>query len=193
MGIIVEREVKLPVSSWKQGESFLRAAAAHLRDLRYHEVNSLFDFPGNVLRNRGQALRLRRARGTAWLTLKEPAPGGGGLKHRHEYESVVEDADAIERLLGALGMVEQFRYEKYRQVYDVDELVACLDETPIGCFLELEGSPSSVTALARRVGLSMDDAVLQSYPELYQEHRRRKESAPRFMVFPSEESQESPS
>ena len=128
-------------------------------------------------------MRVRRARGTAWLTLKEPAPGGGGVKHRHEYESEVADPDAIERVFEALGMVEQFRYEKYRRVYDVGDVVACLDETPIGCFLELEGSVDSVTAEVERLGLTMDNAVLASYPELYEEHRRRSAEAPPFMVF----------
>ena len=187
MGIIVEREVKFPVSSWKQGEALLTGVATRIRESRYRESNSLFDFPDGSLLAKGQALRVRRARGAAWLTLKKPAPGEERLKHRHEYESAVADAEAIERVLFALGMVETFRYEKYRQVYVVGELVACLDETPIGCYIELEGSAESVTAQVERLGLSMEDAVVLSYPELYQDHRRRFAEAPRFMVFAGDE------
>lgn len=186
MGITVEREAKFPVPSWERGESRLTDATARIREGRYREINSLFDFPNGSLRGNGQALRIRRARGTAWITLKEPAPGGGRIKHRHEYESEVADPAALERVLRALGLVEQFRYEKYRQVYDLGDLVACLDETPIGCFIELEGSSDSVTVQAERMGWSMEDAVLLSYPELYEEHRRRFAGAPRFMVFPGE-------
>jgi len=60
---------------------------------------------------------------------------------------------------------------------------ACLDETPIGCYLELEGRPDSILAGAERLGLSMDHAVTLSYPELYDRHRRRFPNAPPFMVF----------
>ncbi|MGH9463803.1 MAG: class IV adenylate cyclase [Vicinamibacteria bacterium] len=186
MGIGVEREVKFLVSSWSQGETLLTGAAGRIREARYWEVNSLFDFPDGSLRAKGQALRVRRARGGAWLTLKEPAPGGGRLKHRKEYESTVADADAIEGILCALGMVEQFRYEKYRQVYDLGDLEACLDETPIGCYIELEGSAESVHDVAERLGLSQDDRIVLSYPELYEDHRRRFAEAPSFMVFPDE-------
>jgi adenylate cyclase, class 2 len=187
LGIIVEREVKFPLSSWSQGEALLTNTAARIRERRHREVNSLYDFPTGSLRARGQALRVRRARGAAWLTLKEPAPGAEGLKHRSEYESAVGDPEAIERLLEALGMVEQFRYEKYRQTYVMGELEACLDETPIGCYLELEGAPESIHAEAARLGLSMNDGVVLSYPEIYEDYRRRFAEAPAFMVFPGKE------
>jgi adenylate cyclase class 2 len=186
LGIGVEREIKFLVPSWREGETLLADAGGRIRDARYWEVNSLFDFPDGSLRAKGQALRVRRARGQAWITLKEPAPGGGGLKHRNEYESEVADADAVEGILRALGMAEQFRYEKYRQVYDVGELEGCLDETPIGCYIELEGSAESVHDVVERLGLSMGDGIVLSYPELYEDHRRRLAEAPRFMVFPDE-------
>jgi adenylate cyclase class 2 len=187
LGIRVEREVKFLVPSWRQGETLLSGASGRIREARYREVNSLFDFPDGSLRAKGQALRVRRARGVAWITLKEPAPGDGRLKHRNEYESAVADATAIEGILCALGMSEQFRYEKYRQVYDLGDLEACLDETPIGCYIELEGSAESVNDVVARLGLSMDDGIVLSYPDLYEGHRRRFAEAPPFMVFPDEE------
>jgi adenylate cyclase class 2 len=187
LGIGVEREVKFLVPSWSQGEALLTGAGGWIREARHWEVNSLFDFHDGSLRAKGQALRVRRARGGAWITLKEPAPGGGRLKHRSEYESTVADPDAIERILCALGMVEQFRYEKYRQVYDLGDLEACLDETPIGCYIELEGSAESIHEMVERLGLSINEGIVLSYPELYEDHQRRFAEAPPFMVFPNEE------
>jgi len=184
VGIGVEREIKFPISSWQAGETLLRGVAGRIREPRYREINSMFDFPDGSLRARGDALRLRRARGSAWLTFKAPVSGEARLKHRAEYESAVSDADAIERVLNALGLREQFRYEKYRQVYVVDDLEACLDETPIGCYLELEGAGGSIRALAERLGWSLEDGVVLSYPELYEAHRRRVVGAPAYMVFP---------
>jgi adenylate cyclase, class 2 len=94
-------------------------------------------------------------------------------------------------LLEALGMVEQFRYEKYRQTYVLGELEACLDETPIGCYIELEGAPDSIRAGADRLGLSMKDGEVRSYPEIYEDYRRRFGDAPSFMVFSDNAGKES--
>ena len=186
MAISVEREVKLPVSSWLEGEVLL--ASARLREKRCLEINSLFDFPDGTLRDRSQALRIRRARGSAWLTFKESARISGHVKHRNEYETTVADPDAVERTLQAIGLREQFRYEKYRQVYVLGDLEASLDETPIGFFIELEGPAESIQAAVESWGLTMNQAVVLSYPELYQEHRRQFPAAPRFMIFPDRES-----
>jgi adenylate cyclase, class 2 len=181
LAITVEREVKFPIASWQEGEAVL--GFAEILERRYRETNSLFDFPAGTLRARGQALRLRRARGFAWLTFKEQTVGPQRVKERNEYETTVADPEALVRTLGALGMTEQFRYEKYRQVYSLGDLEACLDETPIGCYIELEGPAESIETEAARLGFSMSDAILLSYPALYVEHRRRHPEAPEFMVF----------
>ena len=54
------------------------------------------------------------------LTFKGRAqPDAAGLKARPEVEVDVSDADAAQSLLDALGYVPAFRYQKYREVWDV--------------------------------------------------------------------------
>ena len=45
--------------------------------------------------------------------------------------------------------------------------VVTLDETPIGWFLELEGSPDWIDKTARQLGFSEEDYVILSYAALY--------------------------
>jgi adenylate cyclase class 2 len=60
--------------------------------------------------------------------------------------------------------------EKSRAVWERAELEACLDETPFGCYLELEGEPQAIRAAMESLGLAPDRAEPRSYPELYAAH-----------------------
>ncbi len=186
MTIGIEKEVKFRLASWEEGEKLLKERGARLLEPRHFECNSLFDFPDGVLKERGEALRLRRAGGAAWLTLKKPLPGSGRIKESSEYETALEDPDALASILSGIGLEEQFRYEKYRAVYGIGELTACLDEAPIGVYLELEGSASAIETAAQGLGLSMDEAIVLTYPALYLRHRQHSPGSPRFMLFPAE-------
>jgi adenylate cyclase, class 2 len=42
-----------------------------------------------------------------------------------------------------------------------------IDETPIGVFVEIEGSPSEIEHTAQLLGKSTGDYRLESYPRLY--------------------------
>ena len=83
-------------------------------------------------------------------------------------------------------MEEQFRCEKYRQTYRLRDIEACLDQTPIGFFIELEGEADGIEQAIRDLKLSMDRALSLGYPTLYANRRRRFPAAPRFMVFPED-------
>ena len=50
------------------------------------------------------------------------------------------------------------------------DLEACLDETPFGCYLELEGTPAAIAEVRIGLGLSEDLAEPRSYPQLYVLH-----------------------
>ena len=42
-----------------------------------------------------------------------------------------------------------------------------IDETPIGCFLEIEGDPDGITAVAAELGYRPADYVAESYVGLF--------------------------
>ena len=183
MTISLEKEVKFQIASWQEGERRLMEAGAALMQPRYFERNSLLDFPERRLENRDEALRLRRARNRAWLTYKGAAQGSGPIKQREEYETGLDDAQATEQILRCLGFIEGFQYEKYRAIYAIGQTEISLDEAPMGFYLEIEGSPTEIESVARKMGFRMADAITATYPRLYQMYREQTPQAPEFMVF----------
>jgi adenylate cyclase, class 2 len=77
---------------------------------RTHEMNTLFDLPGQPLRKRGDLLRLRKY-GKSWvLTHKSKSKEKDGPhKTRVETESRVEDGEKMEAILRALQFEPSFR------------------------------------------------------------------------------------
>ena len=162
---------------------------------RVHEMNTLYDTSDAALARREQMLRIRVTRpapregkpGSAaagkrsneqiTVTYKGPVEasahgrGRGRYKMRDEREVRLDDARAGARILEAFGLGPRFRYEKYRTTYHIASgrgaVVADLDETPIGTFLELEGSRAAIDAAARGLGFSPDDYIVETYVALY--------------------------
>jgi hypothetical protein len=58
-----------------------------------------------------------------------------------------------------------------------------LDETPIGNFLELEGSPRWIDRTARLLGFSSSDYINRSYGYLYLAFCRERRIRPKDMLF----------
>jgi adenylate cyclase class 2 len=86
-------------------------------------------------------------------------------------------------MLGSLGLRPGFRYEKYRSTFRLPGLHLDLDETPIGVFLELEGSPSAIDRTARALGYAPRDFIRATYYDLYAADCRRHGRIPRNMLF----------
>lgn len=183
-GAGVEVEIKLAVASAAEGEQRLRRAGFAPLHERAFEANSVFDTAALELIHSGRLLRLREFRGEALLTYKgetEPGPH----KRRREIETQISDAAAMQALLEALGYRVVFRYEKYRTAFarGGGGGHAFLDETPIGCFIELEGGPEWIDATAAELGFAAADYITLSYGALYREHCRQRGVDPAHMVF----------
>lgn len=184
MSIQLEQEVKFRLSSWEEGVRRLDAVGASLARPRHFESNQLFDFTDSRIAKRDSALRLRVVGDDAWLTWKGPHHGSGKIKQRREAETFLGDGRAFSVILEELGLEEQFRYEKYRAVYRWDDVEISCDDTPIGAFLEIEGTPDRIAEAASQLDLDMGQAMNLSYPKLYELHRGENPGAPEFMVFP---------
>jgi adenylate cyclase class 2 len=116
------------------------------------------------------ALRTRVYAGQTRLTWKGPKVPDALLKIRPELETGIEDGTALEAILRALGFEPFLCMEKTRNLWRRADLEACLDETPFGCYLELEGEPQAIQAAMEGLGLSVNQAETRSYPELYRAH-----------------------
>jgi hypothetical protein len=69
----------------------------------------------------------------------------------------------------------------------VRDVEVVIDRTPIGNYFEIEGPLEIIKAVATDLGMTMDQALRQSYADLYRMHRRTRADLPENMVFPPEE------
>jgi adenylate cyclase class 2 len=165
----LEIELKLRIPATGPFRPLLEALGFHEITSLQPEISVLWDRNGE-LRATGSALRTRDFAGRTRLTWKGPKVPDAMLKIRPEQETGIEDSAALEAILRALGFEPVLRMEKTRAVWERAELEACLDETPFGCYLELEGDPQAIRAAMEGLGLAPDRAEPRSYPELYQAH-----------------------
>ena len=84
-------------------------------------------------------LRVRIEDGRSFVTFKSPVDHPT-LKLREELETAVGDGERARHILERAGFRIWFRYEKYREEFALDEVVIAVDETPVGTFVEIEGS-----------------------------------------------------
>ncbi len=167
---------------------------------RQHEENLVFDRPGRSLLGEGKLLRVRRYAGQVLVTFKGPISIRDHIKHREELEFLLDSIEVFPRFLENLGFTVQFRYEKYRQILELEEsrlraaagqaqpgtgrvLKIMFDETPIGNYLELEGEEDLIHEAAARLGFARTDYITRSYSDLYDEERRKRGWSGEDMVF----------
>jgi adenylate cyclase class 2 len=173
-----EIEVKLPFDSVEVARERIASAGARAKSARRFEDNAVFDRPVEPLAGTGILLRLRRTDGRALLTLKRPVSGAHRHKVREEHETAVADPDAVTRILDGLGLRIAYRYQKYRTLFELGGVELALDETPLGCFVELEGEPDRIDEVASRLGYGPDRYVLDTYLDLH-ERAARERGVPR--------------
>jgi adenylate cyclase, class 2 len=179
-----EVEIKFRVENAETLTAGLNAAGFRLITARTHEMNTLYDQPGGKLRRRGALIRLREY-GPKWtLTYKDKTgPQSGRHKSRREIETVVENGPATDQMLEALGYKPSFRYEKYRSEWSDSNGHVVIDETPIGTFGEIEGQPQWIDSTARRLSISVDQYLKESYAELFAAWKRKTRSKAMEMTF----------
>jgi adenylate cyclase class 2 len=168
----IETEIKIPVADLEVIRRCLRAEGAGQIQPCSRESNTLFDLPDADLAGAGQALRLRSYAGEWLLTFKGTAHYQGRIKQRQELETRVEDGTVLAAILARLGLSPSVRYEKDRELWHLDGIAIALDHTPIGDFVELEGSQERLLPLARRLGLDPEAAIKGSYLSLWDTYRQ---------------------
>lgn len=205
-----EIEIKLHIFDVAALLRGLRRTGAESKG-RVFEQNTIYDRPDSAFRRTGRLLRLRletpaprttpratpalvrpRVRPSrAVLTAKAPPEVGtqraarARYKERLERELVVRQPIPWTRTLRLLGLRPSFIYEKFRTTFKLPGLHLDLDETPIGTFLELEGSPPDIDHAARALGFTPKDYIKGTYWDVYAADCRRRGRAIKNMVFRS--------
>ena len=184
-----EIEIKLRLNgNLTKIRSLLRELGFRVAKSRVHESNVLLDTSNRSLRSHGKLIRVRRVGGRSVLTYKGPSELGK-YKKRHEIEVALPDAFSVEQILNEIGYHPIFRYEKFRTEYSKSPGLGkvLLDETPIGNYLEIEGSPRWIDSTARLLGFSTSDYITRSYGFLYLAYCRERRVSPSDMLFSAKE------
>ncbi len=191
-----EIEVKLPVKDIPALVRKLKALKVANRG-RVFERNTLYDTPGSDLRRSERLLRIRAEipAGADWsrpgprqyvVTSKAPPLRTGAkfkYKERLERETAISHPELWPQTLASLGFRPSFVYEKFRTSFRVPGLHLDLDETPVGTFIELEGSGKTIDRVAKALGYSARDYFCGTYWDVYAADCRRRGLPIKNMVF----------
>jgi adenylate cyclase class 2 len=177
-----EIEIKFRVADLRALARRLRAAGFRVTTPRTHELNTLYDLPGEVLRARRELLRLRKY-GTEWTLTHKAGKRVGRHSSREELETRVTDGNQMDLILRALGYAPSFRYEKFRAEWADGKGQVVVDETPIGNFCEIEGAPLWIDATAKKLGVEAAEYITKNYAGLFLEWKARTNSQAAEMTF----------
>ena len=179
---MLEREVKLRFDTPDQARATVIAAGATPLRGRRLQKDSLFDTDEESLRQKRCVLRVRRDGATSILTFKGPVQPGP-MKLREEYETAAADGDVLRQIFDRLGLRAWFSYEKYREEFTAEGVIVAVDETPVGTFVEIEGTSDGISAMAAAMGKGPGDYILDSYYGLFMKTREALGFRGHDMVF----------
>src|ERR1022692_2409206 len=157
-----EIEIKFRIDDLPAMARVLKLAGFKLLTRSTHEMNSLYDLPGQKLRKRDEMLRLRKY-GKTWLLTHKAKSKTSRHKARVELETRLDDGKQMDAILRVLGFEPMFRYEKYRAEWSDGTGHVVLDETPIGNFGEIEGPSRWIDRTACSLGIPRSDYITQTY------------------------------
>ena len=177
-----EIEIKFRVDDVRALNRRLRKSGFRLLTPRTHEINTLYDLPGQLLRKRGELLRLRRY-GSEWLLTHKAKGKVGRHKTRVETETKVADGAKMEAILRALGFAPTFHYEKFRAEWSDGKGHVVVDETPIGNLGEIEGPSRWIDRTARALQIPRSDYITATYSDLFLQWKKQTGSLADEMTF----------
>ncbi|HXZ40789.1 MAG TPA: class IV adenylate cyclase [Terriglobales bacterium] len=177
-----EVEIKFRIGNLRSLNRRLLESKFRLVTKRTHEMNVLYDLPGQPLRKRGDLLRLRKY-GSEWVLTHKAKGREGRHKTRIENETKVADGTKMEAILRALDFVPTFRYEKFRAEWSDGNGHVVVDETPIGNLGEIEGPPRWIDRTARALGIQPEDYITDTYATLFFKWKERTASPAEEMTF----------
>jgi adenylate cyclase class 2 len=182
----IETEIKFRVADTAALETKLSSTGFRLITPRSFESNTLYDTVDRSLRIRRELVRIRSYAGRWLLTHKRVPDSGIGEdrhKHRVETETELSDGDALAEVFASLGLVPVFRYEKWRTEWSDDAGHCVVDETPLGLFAELEGTPEWIDRITSQLGIAPEDQTTMSYGRLFEQWRDSTGSTAQDLTF----------
>jgi adenylate cyclase class 2 len=175
-----ETEIKFKVESFDPVREKIEENRGTLES-SFFEDNMVFDDRLGTLFNKKFLLRLRKS-DKITLTLKKPVEKVD-FKVMEEHEIEVSDLNETHAILASLGYERVFRYQKNREIYDFENTKICLDQTPIGNYLEIEGEKPDIKRVMKILEFTMKQGITKNYLELFEEYCRNTGSSLKDMIF----------
>ena len=163
----LEIELKFFAPDFAPLRERLRQLGAVRTGERTFEHNVRYETEDDRLLKNRCLLRLRRDQRTT-LTFKSPPPEADHrFKVYRELEVSLSDFDTMDAILKALGFCGRQVYEKWRETWQMDEAVLCLDTMPFGSFVEIEAPPEPILQLVRELGFAWENRILANYLAMF--------------------------
>ncbi|MFA6888131.1 MAG: class IV adenylate cyclase [Candidatus Woesearchaeota archaeon] len=164
----IETEVKIKIDAVEPIKQKLLGMKAELYKKRALQTDLYF---GNKkLRKNGQTLKIRD---NAIFTYKGPAEKKKNIRSNEEIEIMIDNAAYLQLLLEKLGYVQYWKKERYRESYLINMTQICIDETPMGNFIEIEGKKENILDIAKRLGFSQKDFSADGYGKIWREYAKK--------------------
>ncbi len=162
----LETEVKFYIPEIAQMRDHIIKIGAVFKK-RSFEKNIRFEDSQNRLIKKHSLLRLRKD-DKITLTFKSPPfRQDRQFKVLKELEVEVSDFAIMKRILESLGFHEEQIYEKWREVFILNDTEICLDTMPYGEFIEIEGKKDDIKTTARLIGLNWQNRILLNYLSIF--------------------------
>ncbi len=170
MAIEIEKKYRL---TKKQNDSVRRRLPEIGATFQGEEFEENTLYGGKGLAVGRSVLRLRRVGDSAILTYKKRLPTSSPIKRQREDETKVEDPEALNAILAALGFKPALVYEKRRETWVLGKAEIVLDKLPFGLFMEIEGPARDIRAVETRLAVKNLKTENLTYPQLTVEHGRK--------------------
>ncbi|MCM3900835.1 MAG: class IV adenylate cyclase [Pyrinomonadaceae bacterium] len=170
MAIEIEKKYRLTKKQYEAVRRRLPDIGATFQGKEFEE-NTLYGGKGLVVGR--SVLRLRRVGDFAILTYKKRLPTSSSIKHQQEDETRVDDPEAINTILAALGFTPALVYEKRRETWVLGKAEIVIDELPFGLFMEIEGRERDIRTIETRLEARNLKCENLTYPQLTLENGKK--------------------
>jgi predicted adenylyl cyclase CyaB len=172
-----EVELKAVVDDLPMRRKKIEAAGAAL-SFEGKISDSRYDFAARELAGRDEVLRTRRYLSTAatrtYLDWKGPTEMQGGYKIREEVTVPVEDFDALEKILGKLGLNLTWMIDRDIAQYQLAGASVRFETYPrMDVLVEVEGEPEAIEAAIEVLGLPRGTFTSERLPAFVDRFERR--------------------
>jgi len=170
MAVEIEKKYRLTKKQFESVGRRLPEIGASLQGREFEE-NTLYGGKGLTVGR--SVLRLRRVGDSAILTYKKRLTTSSSIKRQREDETQVDDPEALNAILTALGFTPELVYEKRRETWVLGKAEIVIDELPFGLFMEIEGRERDIRAVETKLAVKNLREENLTYPELTLENGKK--------------------